>query len=112
MHQLSNNHLLANDGWVNEQIMSAEPGDQIAFSGVLASYSHSDGQFERGSSTIRTDTGNGACETIFLQDFRIVKKANQGWRKLYSVSRVVAVVSLIGILVLLFVAPVRRRVKR
>ena len=111
MSQLSNNHLLANDVWVNERIMEAEPGDQIAFSGVLASYSHSDGQFQRGSSTTRTDTGNGACETVFLRDFRIVKKANRGWRKLYSVSRVLAVVSLLGIIVLMFIAPVHRGVK-
>ena len=111
MSQLSNNHLLANDAWVNERIMEAEPGDQIAFSGVLASYSHGDGQFRRGSSTTRTDTGNGACETIFLRDFRIVKKANPGWRRLYSVSRAVAALSLLGIIVLMFVAPVRRGIK-
>ncbi len=108
MQQLSNNHLLANDPLVNEAIMEAEPGDQIAFSGILAGYSHSNGRFQRGSSTTRGDTGNGACETVFLRDFHIVRKANRGWRRAYSLSRAVAVLSLLGIVVLLFVAPVRK----
>jgi len=108
MQQLSNNHLLANDPDVLEAIMSAEPGDQIAFDGVLAGYSHSNGKFKRGTSTNRTDTGNGACETIFVRDFQILKKANQGWRLTHSLSKTVLILSLICLGVMLFVAPARR----
>ncbi len=109
-HQLSNNHLLANDPDVNQAIMEAEPGDQIYFRGVLASYSHSNNQFQRGTSTSRTDRGNGACETIFVTDFQILKKANTGWRALYSWAKIGAAVSLVAFGVVFFVSPVRRRV--
>ena len=108
MHQLSNNHLLANDPSVHQAIMEAEPGDQISFEGVLAGYSHSNGKFQRGTSTNRTDTGNGACETVFVNDFQIVKKANKGWRLTYSLSRVILVLSLIGIITVMILAPSRR----
>jgi hypothetical protein len=109
-HQLSNNHLLANDPYVNQAIMEAEPGDQVSFKGVLASYSHSNNQFQRGSSTSRTDTGNGACETVFVTDFQIHKKANTGWRALFGWSKIGIAVSLIAFAVVFFVSPVRRRV--
>lgn len=107
--QLSNNHLLADNPVVHQAIMAAEPGDHIAFKGMLASYSHSNGKFQRGTSTSRTDTGNGACETIYVEDFRIVKKANTGWRRLFFASSGIALTSLIGVVAMLFIAPVRLR---
>ncbi len=112
MRQLSNNHLLANDPRLQQAILQAEPGDQIQFSGMLASYSHSNGQFQRGTSTTREDTGNGACETVFINDFSILKKANTGWRMAYDSARAVAALSLFGLLIVLFVAPFSRRVAR
>ena len=93
---------------VNEAIMAAEPGDQIRFRGMLASYSHSGGKFRRGTSTSRTDTGNGACETVFVTDFEIVKKANSRWRKLFTVSSIGAILTLIGFLAMFAIAPARR----
>ena len=38
--------------------------------GWLAGYSNDDG-FRRGTSTTRDDTGNGACETIYVDEFQI-----------------------------------------
>jgi hypothetical protein len=105
--QLSNNHLLAADRRVQEAIMAAQPGDQIRFRGLLARYSHSNGAFQRGTSTVRTDTGNGACETVFVRDFQVLEKANQGWRQLYGLAKWAAILCLIGLLILLFVAPPR-----
>ena len=106
--QLSNNHLLTNRPEVNEAIMQSEPGDQVHFKGMLARYSHSHGKFRRGTSTSRTDTGNGACETVFVTDFEIVKKANSGWRKLFAFALGGAILSLIGFLVMFAIAPARR----
>ena len=54
--------------------------------GYLAAYSHSGGSFFRGSSTTRTDKGDGACETIYLTDFKIIKKSNVIWRIMFSLS--------------------------
>ncbi|MCP4347619.1 MAG: hypothetical protein GY795_19110 [Desulfobacterales bacterium] len=95
---LSNNHILSDSKKLTRKIMSAEKGDQIYFKGYLAQYSHDMG-FKRGSSTTRTDTGNGACETIFLEDFRILKKANVFWRLVYSFSKFLIAGCLISLLI-------------
>ena len=54
-------------------------GDQIRVRGFLASYL-SDGTSRRGTSTTRTDKGNGACETIYVKGFEIVRAATSYWR--------------------------------
>ena len=104
--QLSNNHLLAHDPLLQGALKSADIGDQVRFHGMLARYSHAGG-FQRGSSTTRTDTGNGACETVYLEGFEITRKSNPGWRLTYRLSITVALVSLLGLTVLFFLSPVR-----
>ena len=47
--------------------------------GYLASYGTGAGA-RRGTSTTREDTGNGACETIYVEKFEIVAAASSGWR--------------------------------
>ena len=29
---------------------------------------------------MRDDTGNGACETVFVTEYRVLQRANRGWR--------------------------------
>ena len=50
-------------------------------------------------------TGNGACETIHVDRFEIVRKSNTGWRLTYRVSVAVTLAALLGLAVLFFVAP-------
>lgn len=83
--QLSNNHLLAIDDDIRDTISDIKIGDQIKISGWLAHYKNPLG-FERGTSTLRTDTGNGACETIFVNDIEILQSMDSFWRKLLSFS--------------------------
>lgn len=104
--QLSNNHLLTHDPAIHEAIKSAEIGDQIHLRGQLARYSHTGG-FARGTSTTRADTGNGACETIYVEQFGITRKANPGWRLIYRLAVALTLIALLGLIVMLFVAPVR-----
>ena len=85
--ELSNNHLLVDNPQVKEALMSAEPGDQIRLKGMLASYRNPANHFYRGTSTVRTDTGNGACETIYVQEFTVIKKANPRLRALYEIAK-------------------------
>jgi hypothetical protein len=85
---LSNNHLLSEKKHVTKAIMNAEKGDQVYLRGYLASYSHSMGQFFRSTSTTRSDTGDGACETIYVDDFQILKKSNRLWRLLFTLSAI------------------------
>ncbi len=108
MTQLSNNHLLADDYEVKRALMSAQPGDQVRFKGFLASYANPANGFERGTSTVRTDTGNGACETVYLQDFTIVRQANPGMRSLYLAAKWLAILSLLGFIAMFAIAPVTK----
>jgi len=86
---LSNNHLLSEDGDIEEQIIEADIGDQIHFKGYLAEYSHNSGRnFFRGTSTTREDTGNHACETIFVTEFEILKKNPSIANKIYLILKI------------------------
>lgn len=79
MDQLSNNHLISDDDFIRKQVRKIQIGDQIRFRGYLASYSNNMGG-GRGTSTTRTDTGDGACETVYVEYFRIVEPATSLWR--------------------------------
>lgn len=107
--QLSNNHVLIDDEDIKSRLMQSEPGDHIRLKGMLAEYSNPGNGFHRGTSTTRTDTGNGACETIYVSEFEVVKKANRELRSFYTVAFWTAIVSLAGIVVMFFVTPYRGR---
>ena len=79
MDQLSNNHLISDDEFVRRQVRKIRIGDQIRVRGYLASYS-SGGGYKRGTSTTRNDTGDGSCETVYVEDFEIVRAATSRWR--------------------------------
>jgi hypothetical protein len=98
--EFSNNHLLTDQPRIARTIMSAEPGDHVHFSGVLATYANPSNGFHRGTSVVREDSGNGACETVFVREFEIVKKANQDLRSAYTVSKWMAIGSAVLLLVL------------
>ncbi len=76
---ISNNHVLTNDPRIAEALRDTKVGDQIKMQGVLAEYSHAGG-FHRGTSVSRTDTGNGACETIFLMEYEVLARHGEPWR--------------------------------
>jgi len=94
MQQLSNNHLISADEAIRDQVKAVRVGDQIRVRGYLASYSSEQGG-KRGTSTTRTDTGNGACETVFVDDFEIVKAGRSVWRQSMWVSLLVMVLGCI-----------------
>jgi hypothetical protein len=85
MNQLSNNHLLSADPRIRGRIDDIRVGDQIRIKGRLASYGAVGGPV-RGTSTTREDTGNGACETIFVDEFEIIAPAFNGWRLAMQIS--------------------------
>ncbi len=78
MNQMSNNHLISDDEYIRDSVRNIRVGDQIRIQGVLASYVSPGG--ERGTSTTRTDTGDGACETIFVDRFEVIRPARNMWR--------------------------------
>lgn len=79
---ISNNHLLAADPVLARTMRDTRIGDQIHVRGYLAEYSHNHGfPFKRGTSTVRTDSGNGACETVYVEDFEVLGHGGGFWPK-------------------------------
>lgn len=84
---VSNNHLLTDDALLARKVRTVRVGDQVHFRGYLAEYSHErDGGFKRGTSTVRNDYGNGACETVYLEDFEILERGGGPWHLLVRVA--------------------------
>lgn len=107
MQQLSNNHILSHDEAISSRLLSAEVGDYVRMKGLLVDYRNPASGFNRKTSTVRNDTGNGACETIYLEAFEVVDKANSGLRQIYSMAWYIAIVSLVGFLACFALSPVR-----
>ena len=103
---VSNNHLLTSDPAVARRLRALRVGDQVQLRGQLAAYSHSvGGGFQRGTSTVREDTGNGACETVYVRDVTLLRAAPPWPRQLRWAG---AVLLALGLL-LWWRAPVRAR---
>ena len=107
MNEFSNNHLITEDPDLRATLKSVGVGDQIRISGLLAEY-FSPPDYQRGTSTSRDDTGGGACETIYVKNVEILKKANTGWRMMESVGMVMTL-TLVVLLVLSRVAKWTKR---
>jgi hypothetical protein len=81
MRALANNHLLADRPSIVARLRSVRIGDQVRIRGALAEYSHNHGfAFTRGTSVTRDDTGNGACETIYVQEVEVLRAGGGSWR--------------------------------
>lgn len=94
MTELSNNHLLSNDEDVRDRVLDVQIGDQVRVRGVLAGYGSGGGN-KRGTSTTRSDSGDGACETIFIDEFEIVKEAVSYWRLVMYFALAVMAITLV-----------------
>jgi len=77
---ISNNHLITEDDSLRQLVKSVNRGDQVRLRGWLAKYGHKGSQVVRGTSTTRKDIGGQACETVYVTEFEILKRANAGWR--------------------------------
>jgi len=101
MYALSNNHLISDDPAIRKAVTGIAIGDQIRVRGQLASYTGPAGT--RGTSTTRTDTGDGACETIYVETFEVLAAGASLWvRGMYA-----SLMVLLGALVLHFRRPYR-----
>ncbi len=81
---LSNNHLLSDNRYLRDKILRAKVGDQIRLSGKLVNYYPKRFKdLSRNTSVVRTDTGNGACEVVFVENFDILNVWQKSWSKLY-----------------------------
>jgi hypothetical protein len=96
---LSNNHLVTDDPAIARELRKVRIGDQVHFKGYLVDYTTiRNGQpgGMRVSSTVRTDTGNGACEVVFVEDFDILHSPNRWWRLLLRICVLVLLGSVVA----------------
>lgn len=101
----SNNHLLPSNNQIALKIKNTSIGDQVHMKGYLVEYTVSkDGQIvsKRGTSTVRTDTGNHSCEVIYVTDYEIVSKGNIFYHDLFKWSKYLLLITSIIIVVLFF----------
>ena len=91
--QIANNHLISDVDVIRDRVDDVRVGDQVRVRGWLAAYGS--GRNRRGTSTTREDSGNGACETIYVSDFDVVKPAPGYWRTGLYASLVVLALALI-----------------
>lgn len=88
---LSNNHLITDSENIREKISDISRGDQIHMKGKLVNYGVSKNSWKRNTSTTRTDTGNTACEVIFVEEIKILKKRSPDWNFWLSISKYVLI---------------------
>ncbi len=74
-HALSNNHLLASDPQIQNKIRSIRKGDEVHIRGMLVNYHPEDlPEWSRKTSTVRTDSGNCACEVVFVEELEFLDR--------------------------------------
>jgi hypothetical protein len=94
MNQLSNNHLISADPFIRDRVAEIRVGDQVRIKGSLARYGAVGNGGLRGTSITRDDTGDGACETILVEEFEIVARGFSAWRAALYVSLAVLIATL------------------
>jgi len=67
----ANMHMIPANGEVERALKRVRKGDLVRFNGKLVNV-EGPGGFRWRTSTTRTDTGNGACELVFVESFEIV----------------------------------------
>jgi len=83
MKEASNNHMVTDDPAVAKALRAVRIGDQIRVTGYLVDYTtfkNGSPMGTRVSSEVRTDTGNGACEVLFVESFDVISSTGRGWR--------------------------------
>jgi hypothetical protein len=98
MDGLANNHVLPATPEIAAQFRKLRIGDQIAIDGRLVDYSI-DGRPPRTTSIVRTDTGNGACEIIYVTGFSFIAR-HHAW--LYDLGHFATLIAMASFLLLLF----------
>jgi hypothetical protein len=68
--QSANMHMIPADSRIEKTLKSIRPGQKIRLSGDLVEANASDGWHWKSSLT-REDTGNGACEVIYVKSISV-----------------------------------------
>lgn len=89
--QLSNTHLLPASDSVAHTLRSIRRGDRVRLIGQLVNYYPQGEEWRRrNSSTIRTDTGNGACEVMHVSSANVLSRGTANAYSIWSIGRFLA----------------------
>jgi hypothetical protein len=81
--EASNNHIVTDDPALARALRGIRVGDQVRLTGYLVDYAIlKDGRpaGSRVSSEVRTDSGPGACEVLYIEGLETLGSPNRGWR--------------------------------
>lgn len=95
----SNNHMITESPRIAHALRSVRVGDQVHVRGYLSDYSiitNGHSGIQRVTSTVRNDSGNGACEIVYVEDFEILKAGGGIWRKIKWIAAGVWVISILA----------------
>lgn len=101
--QISNNHMLPANDEVYNSIKKATIGDQIYIKGDLVDYSINTPKGPTGTRTTSTVRDDYGCEIIYTTDFEILKKGNDMYHLMNTVSKYIFLISLVSLLILIFI---------
>lgn len=101
-HELSNNHLLPADPLIADKLKAVEVGDQIRLHGFLVDYEMPKIGSMRRTSQTRTDTGEGACEVVYVTQFEFLRQANVVWRMLRDTTKWLTLIAFVATIVTYF----------
>ncbi len=73
MHNAANMHLIPANDEIYSKIKDTKAGNLVHFKGFLIKITDEDGWWWQ-SSLSRTDTGDGACEIVYVDEFEIIEK--------------------------------------
>ena len=71
----ANMHMIPSSEYIEYQLDKVKPGQVIRFNGMLVNVIRDDG-WRWKSSLSRKDTGGGACEVVWLEDFEILSESD------------------------------------
>ena len=106
--KISNNHLIPANEAIAGDIRAIRTGDQIRLKGLLVDYKvTSAGRdiFTRRTSLIRDDTGNGACEILYVTDVTVVRSGNHLEADAASYARYASLGLFVALVIVWFVRP-------
>lgn len=73
MHNAANMHLIPANDEIESKIKDTKTGNLVHFKGFLVKMTRGDNWWWK-SSLSRTDTGDGACEVVYVEEFEIIEK--------------------------------------
>lgn len=94
-NEVANTHLLIEDKHLEKELEQLNRGDQIKIKGHLVNVEaknigkpgkYDPAQFSLNTSVVRSDTGAGACEIVYIENMEILEKGNPTANSIFKIS--------------------------